>query len=347
MKYLVLYILFVVYSLPIAAQDLEFSQFYSNPLYLNPSFSGTTDTHRFISNHRNQWPAAGNGFVSYSFSYDYMLPDVKSGIGFLVVADKAGTAGLKSTVANLQYSYKLLLANKLVISPGLSFGLGFRSIDMNKLIFADQLDFDNGLSGAPSDDPMSLQISSSSYFDFGSSILIYNKKVWVGGSVSHINRPNRSLTSNEAVIPVKTNIHGGLSFSVRATRRNPNPLVIMPSFNYVKQAQFDQLNVGSHFVYQSVKAGLWYRGIPISQAGRDNTSRDAAIVMLGFQLHDLELMYSYDITISSIGPNTGGAHEFSLQYNLRRTTKTRKKQKLIPCPVFYNKRDLNMERLKH
>ncbi|HRX01396.1 MAG TPA: type IX secretion system membrane protein PorP/SprF, partial [Cyclobacteriaceae bacterium] len=85
--------------------------------------------------------------------------------------------------------------------------------------------------------------------------------------------------------------------------------------------------------------GLWYRGIPIKQNVVDNMSRDAVVVILGFQFEKIEMGYSYDFTVSELGAISGGTHEVSLQYKLDIQTQTRskKKQRYIPCPTF-NKR---------
>ena len=79
------------------AQDPEFSQYYAAPLYLNPAFTGTTIDHRFMANYRNQWPNVARGYESYAFSYDYNMDYYNSGVGFMAVVDKAGTAGMKSS----------------------------------------------------------------------------------------------------------------------------------------------------------------------------------------------------------------------------------------------------------
>jgi type IX secretion system PorP/SprF family membrane protein len=323
-------------GLLVRAQDPEFSQYYAAPLYLNPAFSGTANDHRFILNHRNQWPNITNGFVTYALSYDYNLSDVNSGLGFLLVTDRAGTANLRSTQFNFQYSYKVNLNNKWMLSSGLNFGLGNRNIDFNKLVFGDQLAFDAG-GGAPSDDPVLSNMGSKTYFDFGGGMLAYSRKFWFGFSALHLNRPNRSLIDGESEIPVKLSMHGGVRIPLyRGPFKRDRIAALAPSFVYKQQGEFDQLDLGAYFLYDPLVIGLWYRGIPVKQNVADNVSHDAAVVILGFQLTKFELMYSYDLTVSELGPASGGAHEIAIKYklNVSSSVKTKKKEKFIPCPTF-------------
>lgn len=318
------------------AQDPEFSQYYSAPLYLNPAFSGTSTDHRLIANHRNQWPNVSNGFVTYAFSYDYNYSDINSGLGLMVVTDRAGSANLRSTTLNFQYAYKVNLNDKWMLSSGLNFGIGFRNIDFNKLVFGDQLAFDTD-GNAPTDDPIYSNIGSSTYFDFGAGILAYNRKFWLGFSAAHLNRPNRSLLGEEAQIPIKTTFHGGVRIPLyHGPFKKDRIAAVAPSFIYRQQGQFDQLDLGAYFLYDPVVVGLWYRGIPIKQNVRDNISQDAVVIIIGFQLSKVELSYSYDLTVSELGPIAGGAHEIALKYKLDVNTslKSKKREKYIPCPTF-------------
>ncbi|MFZ2906483.1 MAG: type IX secretion system membrane protein PorP/SprF [Cyclobacteriaceae bacterium] len=329
------FILMVFYSVQAWAQDPEFSQYYAAPLYLNPAFTGTANDHRFIANHRNQWPNITNGYVTYAFSYDYDLEHLNSGIGALIVVDKAGTAGLKSTQFNFQYSYRVSLADKWVFSSGLNFGIGSRNIDFNRLVFSDQLDLDANGNLPPSSDYTN--INSATYFDFGAGGLIYSRKIWFGFSASHLNRPNRSLMSGDASIPVKTTFHGGIRVPLYyGMRKKERVAAIAPSFVYKHQGTFDQLDIGTYFLYEPVVIGLWYRGIPVVQNVKDNISQDAVVVILGFQLTKIELSYSYDLTVSELGPVAGGAHEIAMKFKLNIDNPTKKKkEKFIPCPTFY------------
>ena len=318
------------------AQDPEFSQYYAAPLYLNPAFSGTATDHRLIANHRNQWPNISNGFVTYAFSYDYNYSDINSGLGLMLITDRAGSANLRSTTINFQYAYKVNLNDKWMLSSGLNFGVGFRNIDFNRLVFGDQLAFDTD-GNAPTDDPILSQIGSTTYFDFGAGILAYNRKFWLGFSAAHLNRPNRSLLGELSQIPIKTTFHGGVRIPLyHGPFKKDRVAAIAPSFIYRQQGQFDQLDLGAYFLYDPVVVGLWYRGIPIQQNVRDNISQDAVVIILGFQLSKVELSYSYDLTVSELGPISGGSHEIALKYKLDVNTslKSKKREKYIPCPTF-------------
>lgn len=331
--------LLILISSVARGQDPEFAQYYAAPLYLNPAFAGTTMDHRFIANYRNQWPNIALGYVTSAFSYDYNLYHYNSGIGFLATMDKAGTAGMKSAQANFIYSYRVNIARKWVIASGLNFGYGFKSIDYNKLVFGDQLQFDaDGI--APSDDPSLYNMGTAHFFDFKAGMLAYNQSFWLGFTMSHLNNPNQSLVNDQAPLPVKTTIHGGVRIPLYSGMRKKDRIsVLSPSFVYKRQGNFDQLDVGAYFLYEPVTIGLWYRGIPLKQNVMDHMSRDAVVVILGFQFEKVEVAYSYDFTVSELGPISGGTHEVSLRYKLAMSVqaKARKREKFIPCPTFNRK----------
>ena len=69
-------------------QDAEFSQFFSNPLYLNPAFAGTNSCPRLSTNHRAQWTGLPNIFNTTSVSYDQNFDEIHGGLGIIIVNDK-------------------------------------------------------------------------------------------------------------------------------------------------------------------------------------------------------------------------------------------------------------------
>lgn len=319
------------------AQDPQFSQFYNAPLFLNPAYTGTGPKahHRFVANYRNQWPAIPNAFKTMAFSYDFYHRKLNSGFGLMVTQDVAGSASLKATNIGLLYSYKIHLASKWVITPGIHFSYSMRSIDYNKLIFGDQLEL--GRDEIYDTQDMIAQYDKG-YIDFGSGILAYNKNIWVGFSAYHMNKPNHSLVDETAELPTKYSFHAGyripLYYGPKGMKKMSS---LAPSFIYKKQGQFDQLDLGMHFQYDPIMAGFWYRGIPVTQDVPDRINQDALTFLFGLKFDELQVGYSYDITVSALGASSGGSHEVSLIYQFERRSNAKtsvRREKFIPCPTF-------------
>jgi type IX secretion system PorP/SprF family membrane protein len=93
---LIVLALSVFISYDVNSQDLHFTQFYANPLYLNPAYAGSVRCPRFVANYRNQWPGLAGNFVTYSASFDRHLDDLNGGIGVMFTSDRAGQNSIGS-----------------------------------------------------------------------------------------------------------------------------------------------------------------------------------------------------------------------------------------------------------
>lgn len=317
---------------PANAQDPQFSQYYAAPLYLNPGFTGTIPGQRVAFNSRAQWTQLKSPFVTYAVSYDIYSDMLNSGFGLMAVTDKAGSANLHTTSIGALYSSKIRLSDNWMVSPGLHFAYGNRGVDFDKLVFGDQIEYN----GPTLDDAVS-QLNNRNYFDFGSGVVIYNKLFWLGYSVMHINQPNHSLLGEDAKLPMKQSIHGGMKIPIKM-----HPLAkvklsaISPSFIYTQQGEFRQFDLGINLVYDPVLIGLWYRGLPIDRNYAGKINQDALIFMLGLNLKGLEIGYSYDLSISEMTGHSGGSHEISIVYQFQglNPRKVRRKDKFLPCPNY-------------
>ena len=336
MKKLLL-IAFVFAGLTASAQDPQFSQYYQAPLYLNPGFTGITPQQRIVMNHRIQWPSLPQAFQTSAFSYDIFVNELRSGFGVLVTTDKMGSAGWRTTTASLLYSYKIKLTEKIVFSPGLSFGYGTNGLDRSKLRLGDGLQYD-GISL----DPDVNRLGRQSYFDFGSGFLLYSKSLWLGASFAHMNRPNLSVLNDVSRLGMKTAIHGGIRLDLSSGLSNRGRAsYLTPSFIYRMQGNtFTQLDLGLNYHVDPISVGVWYRGKPFQKTVINSITQDALILYLGLYFKSLTIGYSYDFTISEMQTASGGAHEISIVYefNSKPSNKSvKKKYKLIPCPTFNSK----------
>jgi type IX secretion system PorP/SprF family membrane protein len=304
------------------SQDPQFSQFYSNPLYLGPSFAGAVEGSRLAVVYRDQWWEMTSPFKVYSFSYDHYFATFNSGVGFLAYKDVAGTSQLGSLNLGLQYSYNFQIFNLVHIRPGLAFYYvehGF----YNNLLFMDQIVGDGVATGA--DDPSR---DRSRDIDVGSSALFYTKKIWLGSTVDHLLTPNISLYAAETVLPVKVSIYGGYEFRRRGKLLKPSDETMTFAFNYKIQENIQQLDFGVYWHNYPLVLGLWYRGIPYVNSQRG----DAMVFLIGIKTRQFNVGYSYDFTISNLLGAVRGSHEVSLTYKF--LLPKRNKKGSVPCPEF-------------
>lgn len=336
-KNILILIFLLLQCIWVFGQDPSFTQYYSAPLYLNPAFAGTTNQHRASVNYRNHWANMPRAFVTYAFTYDYNIKRSNSNVGMLFSTDRAGTASLQSTTVAGIYSYSIPLNDGIRAMPAIQIGYVSQSLDFTKLVFGDQLEFGN--SNAPSTDPALRNIGSTHHFDFSSGIIVYDKRMWVGFSMHHLNRPNQSVLEEESVLPVRTSLHAGIKIPLKmGPMQHGITSSLNPSFNYRQQGRFNQLDVGVSYFYRMLMLGVWYKGLPIQQDMPKTINHDALAVAFGMSMHNLTFGYSYDMTVSKLNPaSTGGSHEVALVLQMetaRRPGKVSRKDKYNPCPAF-------------
>ena len=81
MRKIILIIFLGLWVAQASAQDIQFSQYYQAPLFLNPGFTGITPQQRVVFNHRTQWPNLPQAFTTYAASYDIFVEELRSGFG--------------------------------------------------------------------------------------------------------------------------------------------------------------------------------------------------------------------------------------------------------------------------
>jgi type IX secretion system PorP/SprF family membrane protein len=332
LNYFVLFIVAsTVYKIA-CAQDPQFSQFYANPMYLNPAFTGNTAQLRMASTYRNQWPSIPKGYVSYTAAIDYNLEKAKSGIGFLATHDKAGNEGLKFTNLALLYSTHVRLNRLTFLKGGVKFSYTNRGVNQSELLFSDQIIRDGA--------PFSIEEVGNSVnnFDFSAGLVLANtEKYWLGVSIDHINQPRYSFLNTNSFLDIKTSVHGGYVFELNKEDKVEKPTYIKAIVHYKSQGKWDQLDIGAYYEKNPIFYGMWYRGIPFFKKFENEFPNNEALVLLfGVQANDLRIAYSYDATISKLARYSGGAHEVSIVYEIATIIKKRKNKRyfLAPCPKF-------------
>jgi len=328
-KFKVILITFLITSIISFAQDVHFSQFYANPLYLAPSFAGGTKGTRVVLNYRNQFPVY-NVFSTYSFSIDHYFHRFQSGLGLLILSDRAGQGRLGTTNIGIQYAFHVILNNSWNFRPGVSFVYAQRSIDMDALVFPDELGTGNMGSAVRFD----YNYNRREAFDFSTSTLFHNNRHWFGITVDHLMRPKLGFTYENYRLPVKYMVYGGTEIIRKGRLIRSLNESISPSFLYYQQGKNRQLIFGGYWYRDPVIFGVWLRGMFFEYDKFYN--RDALIFIAGYRDEKYAFTYSFDFNISNILLRAAGSHEISLSYKFNQEweKKKRPKKKAIPCPTF-------------
>ena len=304
------------------AQDPAFSQFYANPLYLNPAFAGSNDCPRVNLNYRDQWPGIEKAYVTSSASWDQHIQGIGGGLGIMVAQDRAGAGNLRTSHASLLYSYRLKINNTFAMKAG--FEASYRMLELNweGLTFGDMIDPQYGFI-YPTSENIANNPKSVSFPDFSAGLLGYSENFFFGCAVHHLTTPNEGFIS-ESPLPRKITAHIGGTLPLN--RYKNSITTISPNFLYQKQQKFQQFNYGIYINRGPIVGGLWTRN--------SLNNFDSFILMIGLIQDSFKFGYSYDITVSELGNhNTLGAHELSFTLFMPCRSKS-KSFNTISCPQF-------------
>ncbi|HLN53264.1 MAG TPA: type IX secretion system membrane protein PorP/SprF [Lentimicrobium sp.] len=314
----------------VKAQDPSFSQFYGNPMYLNPALTGTKICPRLTLNYRNQWPSIPGTYVTYAASYDQHVSALSGGVGLMAMSENQAEGIITSNTFSGLYSFRLELAKKFTLNTGFQASYMQKKLNWDKLLFEDQyLNWNGNIGDLPSTNEAPPDRLSVSMIDFSAGMLLgYNERAYIGVAAHHMNQPDDSYYSNgESQLDMKITVHAGALVGISNYNRavEVEDFSFSPNIMYQQQGEFHQLNAGMYMNMYPFVIGGWFR--------HNFENPDAVIVLFGFMAQKFKIGYSYDYTISKLTNATGGAHEISFTYQFDCREKTFK-LKAIKCPRF-------------
>lgn len=317
------------------AQDPSFSQFFSSPLNINPALTGNINADwRAIANFRNQWLGPASPYVTGTVSYDRKIfqnkiPNVPdegniTGIGGMLMMDRAMAGVAKSTYASLNLAYHVKLTNG---DNKHKIGAGFGAIYGNRRIDYSRVDFEEQFTGYGFNTNLPTGESSLSnmkpYFSVSAGLLysITNEKtnIDLGVAAFHVNKPKQTFLKDEhQYLAMRKVAHA--NFETYLNDR----VVLNANAIYQFQSKASYYSFGAAIGYYLpteqdvlVLGGLWY------------WSSNAVIPYVGFSWKDFQLGLSYDMTVSKLNQAAKKPSTWELALIIRGiTTPT----PIIPCP---------------
>ncbi|MBC8085404.1 MAG: PorP/SprF family type IX secretion system membrane protein [Hymenobacter sp.] len=321
--------------LPAAAQDLYFAQPYATRLHQNPAYAGLLDDASLTLSYRNQFPTLAGTFQTSQLAADYRLPDQRNAVGLLVNHDRTGGLGYTRFEVGGIYAYHTRLTKALAFSGGLRASYGNQRISYANLIFGDQLSED-GSTSLPTGEVVDFEPVS--YVSVGTGLLLYTEQFWVAVAGQHLNQPDLGFRT-QASLPLRLELSSGYKhYFVRSTSmQQEREISLTPTVHYVRQGGSERAEAGLYGTITPLTLGLVYRGVPLPGAPNPQQILTA---LAGLSFGSFRVGYAYDIGLSTLSADLGGAHEISLALRAfdsldaawRRLK--RRNYPVAPCPAF-------------
>jgi type IX secretion system PorP/SprF family membrane protein len=257
-----------------AQQDPQFSQNMYNLLTFNPAFAGVGDEMSGSIINRQQWIGFDNAPVSTAFNGNVPLRIGRRlhGLGLTVMSDKLGIENKTNIKFQYAYQFKVL---KGILNAGASIGLQNNALKGEW----DPLDDDDDLLNGGSVDVSKM------VFDVGLGFYYRSKTLYLGASISHINKPNVAYNESiETYLYRHYYLMGGYKYELT------NQIDIIPSFFIKTDAISTQYDINTNAVYnKKYRSGVSYR------------VDDAIVFLVGVLLRNgLDIGVAYDVSVSGI-----------------------------------------------
>ncbi len=294
--------------------DPHFSQYYANPLWLNPGLTGVTDgAYRANINAKQQWSNLNDGYLTVGASFD-AAPTKNLAFGGMVINQRAGSVNYNQLNALASASYRIRFgqAGDKIVNFGLQAGIINKSIDISRITLGSQYNptvgYDSGLGFNENFEARNFTAP-----DINAGVMFFDaadyKKinVFAGLSVSHLNRPKDKFIGGDAKIPMRYTAHGGARLKINQM------FDITPNALFLKQGNAQQVAVGAYAqMMLNTQTDLLF--------GTNYRVDDAAIAFLGFHIKSMVFGVSYDFNTSALNRATGnkGGLELSISFSSRK-----------------------------
>ena len=327
LKILIISFLIIIFIIPVKGQDVNFSQFYNNPIYYNPGLAGISTGMNIRAQYRKLWPRINSEFRTCNLTIDVEEINVSGGLGLIATSGSDNGGLIKTTKIGGVYSYRLIvIPREFIVQVGFEAAYIEKQIDYSGLVFSDQLDpvlgdvYESGFKSQGSDKVIYPDFSVGFVSRFNLGKRSGRKPATTntfGAAFHHITQPNESYIGLDSRLPIKTTIHFNSIIPLRYN--HDKEIKFAPALIYERQADLETFTGGLNVVKNPIYMGLWLRNKNLLL---ENKNYDALVVMLGINTvinnsTILRIGYSYDITVSKLRTATAGSHEITLNFELK------------------------------
>ncbi|WP_291723252.1 PorP/SprF family type IX secretion system membrane protein [Bernardetia sp.] len=319
--FLVLTLIFYTFFHSVSAQDSRFTQFWSAPMTVNPAWTGTIPHWRASALYRQQWYGVNGGIQSFFGAFDYNFGTGRGAVGGWVKQDRVGSLNANNLEVAGIYSYRVQFQNDWQLSMAAQLSYGQRTQGMDGLRFEDAM-----ISGNVTAEEFGNFVSR--YPDFGTGLVVYNSKMWIGAAAYHLLQPDISVSTIQDKLPIRLTGQAGYRINLNDEH------TLIPSAIFQYQNPFTQFDFGVNWEWDFLYAGAWYRGLP-TRSGTQLLPSSSLALVSGVKVENWQFGVSYDFALASL-VGVGGSYEISLvympKYDVRRSARGREE---VKCPINF------------
>jgi len=289
MKKIILYSIFCLFSMTLAAQQSPlYSLYMFNDFAINPAVAGSENCYKAQINNRYQFVGIENAPVTASLSLHGRLNESPMGIGGLIYNDSQGAFSKFGVYG--AYSYIIEIDNRTDFSLGLNLGVIDYKIDLTKIKFLEEEPnlTESTYEFIRPDATFGAYLKSRDYFAGVSMDQLFNNKLeMVADSLVSDNSAINRITSHVSLV-------GGLKYKLSYGFDFEPTVLIRKAPKTPVQAE-----ISGRLTYQKT---AW--------AGVSVRSSDAVALLIGYNYRKLfTFAYAYDITYSALRKASNGSHE--------------------------------------
>lgn len=285
----------VIACLPIsitnAQHAIQFSQYFSNQLVLNPAYAGADDALSVTMVHRNQWVGVTGAPKTTTLSGHTLFKNKNTGLGINLFSDKINIHSNVSFTGI--YSYRIKTGEKSYLSLGLQAGINYVKSDYASLA---------GSIHDPNDPNIRFENMSDAQFQFGTGLFFKSPRLELGISAPILYTSGINYYADSLTNPVTTPHY----FLFTRYKINLSPHIqLHPGFLIKGKSGWPlaiDLNIDALF-REVLMLGLSYRSF--------KTLSTIVQVKVSPQL---KFGYAYDLPLSSTQQRNYNTHEIMLNY---------------------------------
>ena len=319
-KRTLLFLLYIVICVTeSSAQIVDFSQVYTNYVYLNPAFVGVYSCPNVYTSFRTKNSLSG-GYNSEYVSFDMELNKSNSAIGVSLLHDMQDNV-FNQTQLLTMYAHMFQVQKRLYVALSMAAGYSYASTDYSNLVFSDMLNvFQDGVT--PTGEDLTKKVRHNFNSEMGA--LVYNDMFYSGITIKNLQGNITENNKNENLFPRIFSFHSMAKFSTTKAFTQKYLIWFYPHVNVV---------VGGTSSYAQLGLILQKWMVQFGGAYRQNIPMNANSFTIFIGIVEKKFRFAYNCVMTNNSTKLIGTHEVSLSYQFDCREK-KKKYEAVKAPTF-------------